>query len=154
MKPLATQPTPSAPSGPRRCVLWRRSLLRSSPQSLGVPRNQGRSVLLLDVGSRKERRSVMIKHKLLSRMLQKNSVLLNPREHANMSPNLSPSLSLPKSVLMFLRRFAQGQRQTQGKSRSQLSRSGATFQLRSLDLPNSEHLHILNTFSKSHTKLL
>merc|ERR1712098_812244 len=133
MKHLATQPTPSAPS---------------------VPRNQGRSVLLLDVGSRKERRSVMIKHKLLSRMLLRNSVLSNPREPANMSQNLFPSLSLPKSVLMFLRRFAQGQRQTQGRSRSQLSRSGATFQLRSLDLPNLEHLHILNTFSKSHTKLL
>merc|ERR1712002_1080946 len=144
MKPLATQPTPSAPSGLRRCALWRRSLLRSSPQSLVVPRNQERSVLLLDVGSRKERRSVMIKHKLLSRMLLRNSVLLSPREPANMSPNLSPSWSLPKSVLMFLRRFAQGPRQTQGRSRSQLSRNGATFQLRNLDLPNLEYLHPSN----------
>merc|ERR1712098_722691 len=112
MKHLATQPTPSAPS---------------------VPRNQGRSVLLLDVGSRKERRSVMIKHKLLSRMLQKNGVLLNPREPANMSPNLSPSWSLPKNVLIFLRRFVPGPRQTQGRSRSPLSRNGAMFQLRNLD---------------------
>merc|ERR1711970_723008 len=96
------------------------------------------SVLHLDVDSRKEKRSVMTRPRLLSRMLPRNSVLLSHREPANMSPNLCLSLSLLRSVLMFLRRSAQGPRQTQGRSRSLWSRNGATFQLKSLAWHNLE----------------
>merc|ERR1719489_145785 len=134
MKPLVTQPTPSAPSGPRKCALLRRNLSRSSHQSQGVPRNQGRSVLHLDVDSRKEKKSAMTRPRQLSRMLLRNSVLLSLREHASMSQNLCPSLSLLRSVLMFPRKSVPGPRQTQGRSRSQLLRSGAMCQLRNQDL--------------------
>merc|ERR1719489_283732 len=91
MKPLVTQPTPNALSGPKKCALLRRNLSRSSHQSLGVPRNQERSVLHLDVDSRKEKKSAMTRPRQLSRMLLRNSVLLSPREPASMSPNLYPS---------------------------------------------------------------
>merc|ERR1711970_321440 len=98
MEPLATQPTPSAPSGPRKCALLRRNLSRSSHQSQDVLKNQGRSVLHLDVDSRKEKKSAMTRPRQLSRMLLRNSVLLSPREPASMLPNLFPSLSLLRSV--------------------------------------------------------
>merc|ERR1712098_644358 len=115
MKLLATQPTPSAPSGPRKSVLLRRNLLRNTLLLLDVPRNQGRSVLQLDVGSRKEMRSVMTKHKLLYRMLLRNSVLLNHKEPANMSQSWSPSWNLRRNVLMFPRRSVQDPEPIQGR---------------------------------------
>merc|ERR1719309_1799144 len=76
--PLATPPTPSAPSGPRRSAQSPRSQSRSSPPSQAVPRSQGRSVPQLAVGSRKALRSVMTRSRLLSRMPPRNSVLLSP----------------------------------------------------------------------------
>ena len=135
MKLLATQPTPNAPSGPRKSVLLRRNLLRNTLLLLDVPRNQGRSVLLLDVGSRKERRSVMIKHKLLSRMLLRNSVPLNHKEPASTSQSWSPSWNRRRNVSMFPRRSVQDPEPTQERWRNQLSRSGAMFLLRNQALP-------------------
>merc|ERR1719250_262993 len=84
MKLLATQPTPSAPSGQRKSVLWRRNLLRNTLPSLDVLRNQGKSVLHLDADSKREKKSVMTKFKPLYKMLPRNSVPLNLREHASM----------------------------------------------------------------------
>merc|ERR1712098_811757 len=82
MKLLATQPTPSAPSGPRKSVLLRRNLLRNTLLLLDVPRNQGRSVLQLDVDSRKEMRSVMTKHvtKLVPKLEPKEECVDVPKE--------------------------------------------------------------------------
>merc|ERR1711976_657312 len=40
MRHLVTPPTPSAPSGPRRCAVFPRSKSRSTPQSPDVPRSQ------------------------------------------------------------------------------------------------------------------
>merc|ERR1719312_1056567 len=138
MKLPATPPTPSAPSGPRKCVLYPRSQSRSSLQSQVVPRSQGSSVLLLVVGSRKVLRSVLTRSKLLSRMPLRNSVLLSPSVPASMSPNLCPSLLLLRNVLMFPRRSVHAQEPTQGRSRSQLSRNGATSHLRSPDWLKTE----------------
>merc|ERR1739838_1238426 len=137
MKPLDTQQTPSALSGPRKYALLKRKLLRSTPLSPDVRRNLGRSVLQLAVGSRREMRSVMTKSKLLSRMPPRNSVLLSPSVPASMSPNLCPSLSPRKSVSMSPRRSAPGPEPTQGRSRNQLSRNGATFLQRNLAWPKS-----------------
>merc|ERR1719206_831442 len=47
--------------------------------------------------------------------------------------NLCPSLLLPRNVWMYPRRSVHAQEPTQGRSRSQLSRNGATSHLRSLD---------------------
>merc|ERR1719167_2128942 len=88
MRPLATPPTPSAPSGQRRFVQFPRSQLRSTLPLLDVPRNQGRSVLLLDVDSRKERKNVMTRLRQLFRTLPRNSVHWSHRGPANRSPNL------------------------------------------------------------------
>merc|ERR1740137_89404 len=123
MKLQVTPPTPSAQSGPRKSALYPRRQSRSTLPSPDVPRSQGRSVLLLVVDSRKVQRSVLTKPKLLSRMPQRNSVLL------------SPSLVLLRSVLMYPRRSAPGQEPTQGRSRSQWSRNGAMCLQRNLDLP-------------------
>merc|ERR1740128_1162620 len=132
MKLQATPPTPSAPNGPRKSALYPRSQSRSSLLSPDVPRSQGRSVLLLVVDSRKELKNVTTKHKLLSRMPLRNSVLLSPSVPASMSPNLCPSLLLLRSVLMSPRRSAPGQEPTQGRSRSQLSRNGVMCLRRNL----------------------
>merc|ERR1711970_192191 len=144
MKRQATPPTPSAPSGPRKCVLYPRSQSRSSLQSQVVPRSQGSYVLLLVVGSRKELRSVLTRSKQLFRMPLRNSVLLSPSVPASMRPNLYPSLLLPRNVWMYPRRSVHAQEPTQGKSRSQLSRNGATYHLRSLDLPKIEEYCVKN----------
>merc|ERR1712106_1052935 len=132
MKPLDTPPTPSAPSGQRRSALSPRSRWRSTPQSLDVPRSPGSSVPQLVVDSNRELRSVLTKPRLLSRMPPKNSVLLSPNVPASMSQSLSPSLNLPRSVLMSPRRSAPGQEPTQGRSRNQLSRNGVMCLLRNL----------------------
>merc|ERR1719186_180992 len=71
-------------------------------------------------------RSVMTKSKLLSRMPPRNRVLLSPSVPASMCPSLSPR----KSASMSPRRSAPGPEPTQGRSRSQLSRNGATFHQR------------------------
>merc|ERR1740137_51256 len=76
MKLLDTPPTPSAPSGPRKYAVLRRRLSRSTLPSPDVPRSPGRSVLLLDVDSRKEKRSVSTRPRQLFRMLLRNNVLL------------------------------------------------------------------------------
>ena len=49
MRPAATPPTPSVPSGPRRSALSLRNLSQSSRLSPDVPRNQLHFVFLLDV---------------------------------------------------------------------------------------------------------
>merc|ERR1719430_2832254 len=64
----------------------------------------------------------------------RNSVLLSPSVPASMRPNLYPSLLLPRNVWMYPRKSVHAQEPTQGRSRSQSSRNGATFHLRSLDL--------------------
>merc|ERR1719516_349548 len=115
MKLLATQPTPSAPSGPRKSVLSRRNLLRNILLLLDVPKNQGKFVLQLDVDLRKEMRSVMTKHKLLFRMLLRNSVPLIHKEPASMSQSWSPNLNLRKNVLMFQKRSVQDPEPIQGR---------------------------------------
>merc|ERR1719483_963247 len=119
MKPLDIPPTPSAQSGPRRSALFLRKVVKSTPQSLDVPRNPGSSVPQLVADSNRELRSVMRKLRLLSKMPPRNSVLLSP--------------NVPASTLqsLFPRRSAPGQELTQERSRSQLSRSGAMFLLRS-----------------------
>merc|ERR1719493_379525 len=91
MRLLDTQPTPSAPSGQRRSAVFPKRMSRSTHQSLDVPRNQESSVPQLVVDSSKELRSVMTKPRLLFRMPPRNSVLLSPRELANMSPSLFQS---------------------------------------------------------------
>merc|ERR1719186_831663 len=83
MKLLDTQQTPSVPSGPRKFVLLKRNLLRSTHQSPGVPRNLGKSVLQLAVDSRREKKSVTRKPKLLSKMPPRNNVLFSPSVHAS-----------------------------------------------------------------------
>merc|ERR1712106_613699 len=134
MKLLAIPPTPSVPSGPRKCAVLRRRLSRSTLPSPDAPRNPGRSVLLLDVDSRKEKRNVSTRPRRLFRMLPRNSVLLSPNVPASMSPNWCLNLSPRRNVLMSLRRSALGPEPTQGRSRSQLSRNGATFLQRNPDL--------------------
>merc|ERR1712123_90129 len=135
MKLLDIPPTPSAPSGPRRCAVLRRRLSKSTLPSPDAPRNPGRSVLQLDVDSRKEKRSVLTRLRLLFRMLPRNSVLLSPSVPVSMSPNWCLNLSPRRNVLMSPRRSAPGPEPTQGRSRSQLSRNGVMFHQRSLALP-------------------
>merc|ERR1712128_70581 len=64
MKLQVTPQTQSAPSGPRKSALYPRSQSRSILQLLDALRSQGRFVLLLDVGLRRELRNVLIKYKL------------------------------------------------------------------------------------------
>merc|ERR1719419_2122017 len=138
MKLLVTQPSPSAPSGPEKCVLLRRRLSRSTLPSLDVPRSLEKCVPLQAVDSKKELRYVMTKPAQLSRMLPRKSVTWNPREPVPMSPNLYPSLSPLRSVLMYPRRSVPDQEPTQERSRSLLSRNGAMSPLKSLDLLKHE----------------
>merc|ERR1719430_1012219 len=74
----------------------------------------------------------------------RNSVLLSPSVPASMRPNLYPSLLLPRNVWMYPRRSVHAQEPTQGRSRSQSSRNGATFHLRSLDLLKIEECCVKN----------
>merc|ERR1712201_20450 len=113
MRPLDTQPTPSVQSGPRRCVLSLRSPCRSTLPSLDVPKSPGSSAPLQAVDSNKELRNAMTKLRLLFKMLQRKNVISSHRGPASMLPNLYPSLPLLRSVLMFLRRSAQGPGQPQ-----------------------------------------
>merc|ERR1711862_557223 len=91
MRHLATPPTPSAPSGPRKFAVSPRSQSRSTPQSLDVQRNLLNCVPQLVVDSSRDQRSVMTKSRLLFKMLQRKTVTWSPRELANMSPNLFQS---------------------------------------------------------------
>merc|ERR1712106_225919 len=118
----------------RKCAVLRRRLSRSTLPSPDVPRNPGRSALQLDVDSRKEKRSVLTRLRLLFRMLPRNSVLLSPSVPASMSQSLCLNLSPRRNVLMSPRRSAPGPEPTQGRSRSQLSKNGATFLQRNLAL--------------------
>merc|ERR1711902_306833 len=91
MRHLATPPTPSVPSGPRRSAVSPRSQLQSTPPSPDVPRNQENCVPLQVVDSHRERRLVMTKLKLLSKMLPRKTVTWSPRELASTLPSLFQS---------------------------------------------------------------
>merc|ERR1711868_159356 len=91
MRHLATPPTPSAPSGPRRFAVSPRSQSRSTLPSLDVPRNLLNCVPLLAVDSSRDQRSVMTKSKLLFKMLPRKTVTLSPRELVSMLPSLFQS---------------------------------------------------------------
>merc|ERR1712130_498848 len=91
MRHLAIPPTPSVPSGPRRSAVSPRSQSQSTPPSPDVPRNQSSFVPQLVVDSHRERRSVMTKLKLLSKMLPRKTVTWSPRELASMLPSLFQS---------------------------------------------------------------
>merc|ERR1719260_498168 len=71
-------------------------------------------------------------------MLPRNSVLLNPSVLANLYQNLN----LRRNVWMYPRRSVLDPEQTQGRSRSQLSRNGATSHLRSLALLKSSLVYL------------
>merc|ERR1719175_84368 len=135
MKPLDTQLSPSAPRGQERAVMLRRRELLSTLLSLDVPRNPENFVLLLDADLKRELRFVMTRLKLLFKMLLRKNVLLNLKEPANMSPSLFPSWNLLKSVLMYPRRSGPDPSPTPERSRSLLSRNGATCLLKNLVLP-------------------
>ena len=68
MKPLDTPLSPSAPSGLEKNARLPRRKFRSILLSLDVPRSLGSCVPLQDVGSRRELRNALTKHRLLSRM--------------------------------------------------------------------------------------
>merc|ERR1739838_656392 len=93
------------------------------------------------------KRSVLTRPRQLFRMLPSNSVLLSPGVPSTTSPNLCLNLSPRRNVLMSPRRSAPGPEPTQGRSRSQLSRNGATFHQRSLALPKTN----ARTSPKLHT---
>merc|ERR1711902_167501 len=151
MRPLATPPTLSAQSGQRRSALSPRRMLRSTPPSPDVPRSQGNSVPQLVADSSRVLRSVTTKPRLLSKMPPRNSVLLNPNVPASMLPSLFPNSPLLRSALMSPRRSAPGPEPTQGRSRSQLSRSGATCLLRNLASPNrTQYYHISSSSFSIH----
>merc|ERR1712126_480831 len=99
--------------------------------------NQGRSVLLLDVDSRKERKNVMTRLRQLFRTLPRNSVHWNHRGPANMSPNWFPSWSLRRTVWMYLRKSVLDPGPILGRSRNLWSRNGVMFLLRNLAWLNS-----------------
>ena len=92
------------------------------------------------VVSKKDLRSVLTKPRLLSRIPPRSSVLLSPSVPASMWPTLYRSWPLLRSVLMSPWRFAPGQEQTQGRSRSQLSRNGVMCHQRNLDWPKSRNI--------------
>ena len=60
MKPLATQPTPSAQSGPEKSAQCPRRMWRSTLPSLAVPRSLGSSALLQGVASLVNRFSFLV----------------------------------------------------------------------------------------------
>merc|ERR1711915_311449 len=95
-----------------------------------------RFVLLQAVDSRKEPRRVMIRNRLLSKMLLRNSAPLSLNVPASMCPSWCQSFLLKRNVLMFPRKSAPGQEPTREKSRSQLSKNGAMSHQKNLDLPN------------------
>merc|ERR1711868_332354 len=132
---LATPPTPSVPSGPRRSAVSPRSQSQSTPPSLDVPRNQLSFVPQQVVDSPRVMRLVMTKLKLLSKMLPRKTVTWSPRELASTLPSLFQSWPQLRSVLMSPRKSVPDQEPTPDQSRSQLSRNGVMFHLRNLVLP-------------------
>merc|ERR1711972_654049 len=74
--------------------------------------------------------------RLSSLKSQRRPATWSPKRSASTSPSWCPCSSLLRSALISPRRSAQGPAPTQGRSRSQLSRSGAMCQLPSLALPN------------------
>merc|ERR1719232_1209456 len=105
MRHLATPPTPSAPSGPRKFAVSPRSQSRSTPPSLDVQRNLLNCVPLLAVDSSRDQRSVMTKSKLLFKMLPRKTVTLSPQrtcKHVTkLVPKLTPTeecVDVPKEV--------------------------------------------------------
>merc|ERR1719431_1736470 len=113
MKLLVILPSQNAPSGLERFALSIRRLSRSTLPSLDVPRNPESSVHQQAVDSSKELRSVMTRLAPLSRMLPRRNVVLSLKELVAMLPNLFPSLSPLKSVLMYPRRSVPDQESTQ-----------------------------------------
>merc|ERR1712107_904025 len=90
MRHLATPPTPSAPSGPRKFAVSPRSQSRSTLPSLDVPRNLLNCVPQLVVDSSRDQRSV----------------LMSPRKFApdpEPTPELSRSQLLRNGVMFQLR---------------------------------------------------
>merc|ERR1711872_866237 len=93
-----------------RSVMMR---LLVTPPSPSAPRGLEKYVPLQDVDLKKELRYVMIKPAQLSRMPPRKNVTWSPREPVPMSPNLCPSLSPLRSVLMCPRRSVPDQEPTQ-----------------------------------------
>merc|ERR1719193_2268754 len=127
-------PSLSAQSGPEKSVLLKRRLSRSTLPLLDVPRNQERCVPQQAVDSLRVRSSVMTKPRPLSRMPPRKNVALSLREPVLMLPNLSPSLSPLRSVLMYPRRSVPDQEPTPERLRNLLSRNGVMLPLKNLDL--------------------
>merc|ERR1711922_12015 len=115
--------------------------------SLDVPRNPESSVPLQAVDSSKELRSVMTRPVQLSKMLPRKNVALSLKELVAMLPNLFPSLSPLKSVLMYPRRSVPDQESTQERRRSLLSRNGVMYPQKSPDLlKQNEIFSFYNSF--------
>merc|ERR1712121_422806 len=80
MKHLDTPLSPSAQSGPGKCVMSGRTGSQSTHQLLDAPKNPGSFVPQLAVDSRRDLKCALTEFKLLYKMLQRKSVPLNPRE--------------------------------------------------------------------------
>merc|ERR1739838_568676 len=107
---------------------------RSSPPSPPAPKSHGRSVSQQDVALQRVVRIVMTKPRRLFRIHPKKNAPSSPKEPANTCQNWSPK----RNVSMFQKKFAQDPKLTRKRSRSQLSRSGATCPLKNLDLHKSK----------------
>merc|ERR1712126_118848 len=139
--PKVTPLSKSVQNGPSKSVLPRRSRLRSTHLKLSVRRFPVSSVAHQVVSSSPAQRSALTGRRLLLQRFPRRPVTLSPKRSASTSPNWCPCSSLLRSALTSPRRSAPGPAPTQGRSRSQLSRSGATCQLPSLAWPRFSYNH-------------
>ena len=135
--PKVTPLSKNVQNGPSKSVLPRRSRLRSTHLKLSVKRFPVSSAAHQVVSSNLAQRNVLTGRRLLFQRFLRRPVTLSPKRSASTSPNWCPYSSLLRSALTSPRRSAPGPAPTQGRSRSQLSRSGATCQLLSPDLLKS-----------------
>merc|ERR1711887_507043 len=147
-----TPPRRSVPSGPSRSVNLTRRTSRSTHPRLSVrrfPKNFAAHPAVIWCPAQ---RSASPRPRLLFPRCQRRPATWSPKRSASTSPSWFPCSSPLRSASTSPRRSAPGPARTQGRSRSQLSRSGATSPLPSLALPNlSQALYVSLPTHETHT---
>nr|ABU41119.1 hypothetical protein [Lepeophtheirus salmonis] len=129
MSPKVTPLSKNVPNGPNKSVQMKRRTSRNTVPKLNVRRSPDNCAVPPAVFPNPDLKNASTRKKPLSKKSQRKIVTWNPKSPANKSPNWFPASNLFRSVLIYLKKSALVPERTPERSKSPLSRNGATFLL-------------------------